>query len=231
MYAPYGAGVLVTLRDVVSETPDMLGGGIVDLVTLDSVVWSDIPEREEAGSPNVTGVVALAAAVQKLQDIGMDRIERHERALVEHALEQFSALPEVRVLGPRSAEQRVGVLAFTVDGVPANLAAAVLSYEWAIGVRAGCFCAHPAMTHLLRITDEQAADFQRQIRARVRTSVPGAVRASLGLQSSSRDLDRLFTALRTLVHDGVTQKYQLDVTTGEYTPVDWNPVYEQYFSV
>jgi selenocysteine lyase/cysteine desulfurase len=230
IYAPYGAGVLVAQRDAISDTPDLLGGGIVELVTLDGVVWSDVPDREEAGSPNVPGVVGLAAAMRRLLEIGMERVEQHEEALTRYALEQFALLPGVRVLGPGDAARRLGVLAFTVDGVSDNLAAAVLSYEWAIGVRSGCFCAHPAMTHLLGITDEQAVEFRRQIVARVRTSVPGAVRASIGLHNTREDLDRLFAALRDLVDGRFSPAYQLDVTTGEYTPVGWNPTYEQYFS-
>jgi cysteine desulfurase / selenocysteine lyase len=231
MYAPYGAGALVALRDTVSEVPDLLGGGIVDLVTLDSVVWSELPDREEAGSPNVPGVVALAATIRRLLEIGMDRIEQHEEALTRYALERFAMLPDVRVLGPGDASRRLGVLAFTIDGVPDNLAAAVLSYEWAIGVRAGCFCAHPGMTHLLRITDEQAIEFRRQIVAHDRTSVPGAVRASLGIHNTRADLDRLFEALREVVNGRFSSEYQLDVTNGDYTPVGWDPGYEQFFTV
>jgi len=230
LYAPYGVGALVALRDAVPETPDLLGGGIVDLVTLDSVVWSDVPDREEAGSPNVPGVVALAAAMRRLQEIGMERIEQHEDALTRYALEQFATLPGVHVLGPSDAARRLGVLAFTIEGLPAHLVAAILSCEWAVGVRAGCFCAHPAMTHLLRVTDEQVLDFRRQIVAHVRTSVPGAVRASLGIHNTRADLERLFEALRNIVNGHFSPGYRLDVASGEYTSLGWNPPYEQYFT-
>lgn len=230
LYAPYGAGVLVAPRDAFSDTPDQLGGGIVDLVTLDRVVWAGIPEREEAGSPNVMGVVALAAAMRRLLEIGMDEITRHEELLTQHTLAQFARLPGVHVLGPTDASRRVGVLAFTIDGVPDHLAAAVLAHEWAIGVRAGCFCAHPGMAHLLGISTH-AAEYQAQIIAHVRTSVPGAVRASIGLHNTPGDLEELFHALRAIVERDFSDRYRLDFATGEYTPEGWAPVYDDYFKV
>ena len=231
LYAPYGAGVLVAPREAFSDTPDQLGGGIVDLVTLDRVIWAGIPEREEAGSPNVVGVVALAASIRRLLELGMDNISYHEEALTQYALEQFAALPGVHVLGPLDPSRRVGVLAFTIDGLPDNLVAAVLSYEWAIGLRAGCFCAHPGMSHLLRISDDQAADFQRQIIAHVRYKLPGAVRASIGLHNSPADLEYLFAALRAILDGKLADVYELDTATGEYAPAGWQPAYDTYFHV
>ncbi|MBV9579261.1 MAG: aminotransferase class V-fold PLP-dependent enzyme [Chloroflexi bacterium] len=231
LYAPYGAGVLVAPRDAFSDTPDQLGGGIVDLVTLDRVIWAGIPEREEAGSPNVVGVVALAAAIRRLLELGMDNISHHEEALTEYALTQFAALAGVHVLGPRDVSRRVGVLSFTIDGVPDNLVAAALSYEWAIGLRAGCFCAHPGMSHLLQITPDESADIQRQIIAHVRYKVPGAVRASIGLHNSPADLEYLFSALRAILDGKLAGTYHLDPATGEYAPAGWQPDYDTYFHV
>jgi selenocysteine lyase/cysteine desulfurase len=231
LYAPYGAGVLVAPRDAFSDTPDQLGGGIVDLVTLDRVIWAGIPEREEAGSPNVPGIVALAASIRRLLELGMDRLAEHEEALTAYALEQFASLPGVHVLGPPEASRRVGVLAFTIDDVPDGLAAAVLSYEWAIGVRAGCFCAHPGVSHLLRISAERASEYQSQIIAHVRSNVPGAVRASIGLHNTPADLAYLFTALRAILERKFSDTYALDLSTGEYAPAGWQPDFSQYFDL
>ena len=86
---------------------------MVDLVTLDRVIWAGIPEREEAGSPNVPGVVALGAATRRLSEIGIDTIAAHAEALTGYALDQFATFPTVHVLGPRGTRQRFGVLAFT----------------------------------------------------------------------------------------------------------------------
>jgi cysteine desulfurase / selenocysteine lyase len=231
LYAPYGVGVLVAPREAFSDTPDQLGGGIVDLVTLDRVVWAGIPEREEAGSPNVIGVVALAAAIRRLCELGMDNLAEHEEALTRYALRRFADLPDVRVLGPQDASRRVGVVAFTIDGVPDTLAAAVLAYEWAIGVRAGCFCAHPGTSHLLCIPPERASEIQAQIIAHVRTNVPGAVRASIGLHNTPNDVQYFFEALDSIVERRFSQTYEPDATSGEYTPAGWNPDYDSFFRV
>jgi cysteine desulfurase/selenocysteine lyase len=231
LYAPYGAGVLVAPRDAFADMPDELGGGIVDLVTLDDTVWSGIPEREEAGSPNVVGIVAIAAAIRRLRELGMDNLSEHEAALTSYALEQFRTMSGVQVLGPVDSSQRVGVLSFTIDGVPHALAAAILSYEWAIGVRSGCFCAHPGMSHLLRISPERATEFQSQIVAHVKSNVPGAVRASIGLHNTRTDIDYFFRALRAIVDGNFSRAYKLDCVTGEYTPTGWKPDYEQYFTL
>jgi cysteine desulfurase / selenocysteine lyase len=231
LYAPYGAGALIAPRESFSDTPDQLGGGIVDFVSLDRVVWAGIPEREEAGSPNVPGVVALAAAIKRLQELGMDKIAAHEHALTEYALEEFATCTGVDVLGVRDASQRVGVLAFRVDGLPDNLVAAALSYEWGIGVRSGCFCAHPGMQHLLHVSSDEAREVQAQIIANVRTHVPGAVRVSIGIHNSPQDLAYFFEALRSIVARRFSPSYDLDVATGEYVPSGWQPAYDNYFTL
>jgi selenocysteine lyase/cysteine desulfurase len=231
LYAPYGVGVLVAPRDAFSDTPDQLGGGIVDLVTLDRVVWAGIPEREEAGSPNVVGIVALASSIQRLLELGMDTLADHEQALAGYALEQFKVLPGVQVLGPVDPSRRVGVLAFTIDGIPDGLAAAVLSYEWAIGVRAGCFCAHPGVSHLLHISAQRAAEFQSQIIAHVRSNVPGAVRASIGLHNTPADLEYLVTAVRAILDRRFSETFALELATGEYAPRGWRPDFSRYFQL
>ena len=144
--------MLVAPRGAFHGLPDQLGGGIVDLVTLENVIWTEVPEREEAGSPNVIGVVALYAAVEKLTQLGMANVARHEQALTGYALEKLKAVPGLRVLGPQTADARVGVMSFVLPTISHAFVAAILSYEWGIGVRAGCFCAHPGMVYLLGVT-------------------------------------------------------------------------------
>ena len=94
LYAPFGAGALVgDARRAARERPLLQGGGAIELVTLDDVIWADAPERHEAGSPNVVGVVALAAACRALLDLGMEAVAAHERAL---SARLWSALPASR---------------------------------------------------------------------------------------------------------------------------------------
>ena len=89
MYAPYGTGALVGARAAFAPAPDHAGGGTVRAVTTDAIVWADLPDREEAGSPNVVGAIAMAAAIRTLTTIGLDRIAAHERELTRYAMDRL----------------------------------------------------------------------------------------------------------------------------------------------
>ncbi len=154
MYAPYGAGVLVGPRCAFGPTPDQTGGGTVNAVTTDTVAWADLPDREEAGSPNVLGAIALAAATRALTEIGLDRIAAHESELTRYAIERLAEVPGLRIHGPTDTSgptAKLGVIPFTIDKIDHTLIAAVLGYEHGVGVRSGCFCAHPYVAHLLSL--------------------------------------------------------------------------------
>ena len=116
MYAPFGAGVLVGPREAFTTgDPFLAGGGAVDLVDLDEIVWTDPPEREEAGSPNVLGAVALHAAMDELTRIGWDRITAHDQAMGVRLRDGLSAIDGVRLLGAGFAES-LPVATFVVAG-------------------------------------------------------------------------------------------------------------------
>ena len=103
MYAPFGAGALVGPRATFADgDPFLAGGGAVDLVDLDEVVWTDPPDREEAGSPNVLGAVALHAAIDELGAIGWDAIVEHDRELATRLRTGLAALPRRRAARPRA---------------------------------------------------------------------------------------------------------------------------------
>jgi len=87
------------------------------------------------------------------------------------------------------------------------------------------------MSHLLRVPPERAAEYQQQIIENVRTNVPGAVRISIGIHNTPRDLDVFFHAMRAILDGQFSDQYQQDWTSGEYCPTGWNPVYDDYFSV
>src|SRR5262249_43877644 len=202
MYAPFGVGVLVGSRRVFEEgDPDIVGGGTVDIVSLESAYWTDLPDREEAGTPDVVGVVALARAIRALEDVGWDAIIRHEAELTAAALEKLAAIPGVVLYGeadPFTAASRLGVIPFNVTGVPHALTAAILSNEWAVGVRSGCFCAHPYIKSILGVSESAAADLEKSILARDRRAVPGAVRASFGVCTTPADVEALAEAVEAV---------------------------------
>ncbi len=224
MYAPYGVGVLVGERETfLSADPSLVGGGTVDIVTIETAYWTDLPDREEAGTPDIVGVVALAAATGLIEAVGWEAIRQHEEKLTRHALERLCAVPGVRIYGDTDAESvasRLGVIAFNVEGLHHALVAAILSYEGAIGVRSGCFCAHPYMLCLLGVPDSEANEVRDEILDRDRSRIPGAVRASFGMYNSKEDVDALCECLRMIAAGEHTGQYALDKESGEYHPAD-----------
>ena len=164
LYAPYGAGALIGPRDVFATgDPFLAGGGAVDLVDLDEVIWTEPPEREEAGSPNVIGAVAFGAAMDELDRIGWDDdrparggpVGPPPRGTARH---RRGARPRAR---HRPGADTLAVAAFTVEGMHHALVAARLSAEFGIGVRHGCFCAHPYLLRLLGVGPAGVADGTR----------------------------------------------------------------------
>jgi selenocysteine lyase/cysteine desulfurase len=126
-----------------AAVPEYRGGGTVEVVTTDEVHWAGLPDREEAGSPNVIGAVAMAAAAQVLMDTGMSAVESHERLLTSYLLRRLRSVPGIEIFGetdPDRLEDRVGVVSFNLPTQHHALVAAILGYEAGIGVRSGCFC-------------------------------------------------------------------------------------------
>lgn len=223
MYAPFGAGVLVAPSAVLAGVEPMLaGGGAVDFVTLDDVQWTSLPDRHEAGSPNVIGAIALAAAADILEQTGLDHIAAHERRLLTYLDAQLDELPEItrHRLWQGPDIDRIGVSTFSVKGMHHALAASVLSAEHAVGVRHGCFCAHPYITHLLGIKMEEAHAIRERLRRGEHSGIPGAVRASFGLGTTIDDIDRLVAGLHALLDKGPRLEYTQDRATGDFVPND-----------
>ncbi|WP_156757387.1 aminotransferase class V-fold PLP-dependent enzyme [Actinokineospora pegani] len=207
LYAPFGAGALIGRADWLrAAEPYLAGGGATASVTDRgdrlAVSWSPGVERHEAGSPNVVGPHALAVACETITRHGWDAVVEHERVLLSRLRAGLATVPGLRPLDLFGAD-RVGVVSFTVDGLDSGLIAAALSAEHGIGVRDGLFCAHIATERLLR----RAGGHEKR-----------AVRASIGLATTAEHVDRLVSALRSLVADGPAAEYHL--VDGRWAPVD-----------
>lgn len=194
-YAPFGAGALVGRRDWLDGAdPYLAGGGAVQHVTTDDVTWAVGPARHEAGSPNVIGAAALAAAVEALGALDPGELEAHERVLRERLVGGLEAIPGIEVVRifADSADhgEPVGVVTFTVADHDPGLVAAYLSAEHGIGVRDGRFCAHPLLARL--------------------GHGAGAIRASVGAGTSLAEVDRLISALERYVTDGPAVRYVVE---------------------
>jgi selenocysteine lyase/cysteine desulfurase len=232
MYAPFGTGALIGRRDTFERgEPDMRGGGEIEIVTVDEVVWSMPPERDEAGSPNTVGAVALAAAIRQLEKVGMDNVARHEAELTEYTLAGLRKINGIRLYGnpdPASAAERLGVIPIEVDGLSHFLAAAILGYEFGIGVRHGCFCAHPYLLNLLGFSDAEAGRVREEMLHKDRRHVPGLVRISFGLYNEISEIDDLLEALKRILKGHYSGKYHQEKTSGEYWPEGWKINWSDY---
>lgn len=225
MYAPYGAGVLVAPRDFFAGTPEVMGGGAIQIVTWDDTVWADLPDREEAGSPNVIGAVALGVAIETLLDLGFDEMLEGEVALGKRLAEGLDRIPGVSVLGGTNMTDRLALASFVVEGTHHGLVAAALSHEWGIAVRHGCFCANPYIFHLLHMSKDDVDTVEGEVTAGHRKALPGAVRASLAPYNTQAEIDRFLEAVSVIAAGGIKSDYgQLE--DGEYAPSGGWPAVE-----
>lgn len=235
MYAPYGTGALVGRRDLFERgDPEVRGGGTVEIVTLEDVVWAGAPDRDEAGSPNTVGAIALAAAIRELSAVGMDAVAQHEAELTAYALERLPGVPGIRLFGdtnPENAANRLGVLPFQIAGVSHFLVAAILGYEFGIGVRSGCFCAHPYILNLLGLNREQAQQVRAEMLSGNKADMPGLLRASFGLYNTLEEVDALTAALTQIARGEYAGNYEQDRATGEYRPKNFVHDFESYFAL
>jgi selenocysteine lyase/cysteine desulfurase len=204
LYAPYGSGALVGRADWLdAAAPYLRGGGATASVEARRIVWNDGPARHEGGTPNVIGAIALAAACATLRR-HRDAVEAHEAELAAALCAGLAGIAGVRTYSILGEDHpRVGVVAFTVDGIDSGLVSAALSAEHGIGVRDGRFCAHLLVDALLE-SDGTAAPAT-------------AVRASVGLATTREHVRRLLGAVASLAADGPAFDY-------ENTPEGWLPV-------
>jgi cysteine desulfurase/selenocysteine lyase len=169
MCGPTGVGVLYGRKELLEDMPPFLGGGdMIKKVELRTFTPNSIPHKFEAGTPAIAEAIGLGAAVDYLENVGLDAIAEHEHTLVEYALERLEEIPGVKVFGPE-AKDRGGVTAFSLDGIHAHDVAQILDSD-GIAVRAGHHCAMP----LHEILD-----------------VPATTRASYYLYNSIDDIDKL----------------------------------------
>jgi selenocysteine lyase/cysteine desulfurase len=192
LYAPFGAGVLVGLSDWLAAAPPYLrGGGAVDRVAATAVDWSTDPHRRhEAGTPNLVGAVALAAACTTLAESGWPALVAHEEALLGRLRDGLATIPgvsELTLWGPDFP--RIGIVTFILDGLDPARLAQDLSDHHGIGVRCGKFCAHMFVNQLLGSINNAADD------AGCGAGSVGAIRASFGIGTTAEHIDRLVNAL------------------------------------
>ena len=167
MAGPTGIGCLYGKKHLLEEMePFNFGGMMINRVGFEDAEWADLPWKFEAGTPAIAQGIGLAVAADYLDDIGMERIERHEHALTEYALDRLAEYDDVRVLGPPGAAERGGVVSFVVDGVHAHDLSSILN-DHAVAIRAGHHCTQPLHEKLGVISSARASFYVYNTREEV----------------------------------------------------------------
>ncbi len=199
MYAPFGVGVLIGPKSFFEQgSPDYTGGGTVRAVTHDMVVWNDPPSKEEAGTPNLMGVVALAAAIKNLTSIGMRNVDKHEKALTRQLINGLKKIDCIEMYCTEDkSQERVGIVPFNMKAIYHEQLAEILAGEAGISVRSGCFCAHPYVQRLMKISPEKI----HNVIENPQEPKPGMVRVSFGLYNEHQEVEKLLRVLREIAKD------------------------------
>ncbi|MHB8074860.1 aminotransferase class V-fold PLP-dependent enzyme [Desulfosporosinus fructosivorans] len=197
MYAPFGIGVLIGPQETFTRgISEFVGGGTAETVTHDWVVWENPPHKEEAGSPNVMGVVALVAAIKTLTALGMRNIDHYENELTNYANMKLSSIPGITLYSHTAqGEPRIGVIPFNIKGIDHEQVATILSNEAGIAVRTGCFCTQPYIQQLLSISPKQMEFYKNNEKA----PRPGVVRVSFGLYNDFSEINVLTHLLERII--------------------------------
>lgn len=177
MLGPSGVGVLWMRKSIAEKLdPFLVGGGMVSKVTLEKTEYLDAPRKFEAGTPNIEGVIGLGAAIDYLQNLGMDKVREHEKELTEYALRKLSKVEGLTIYGPLQAEKRGGIIAFDIKGIHPHDLASMLD-EDDIAIRAGHHCAMPLHQRL---------------------GINGSARISFYIYNSFKDIDKLVKSLERI---------------------------------
>jgi cysteine desulfurase / selenocysteine lyase len=176
MYAPTGIGILYGKKELLEQMPPYQGGGdMIKSVTFEKTTYNDIPNRFEAGTPNISGVIALGKAIEYINNIGISNINKHEEDLLNYATSKLKKINKVKIIG--EAKEKAAVISFIIEGIhPHDIGTIMDSHG--IAIRAGHHCTQPIM------------DFYK---------VPATARASFAIYNTKEDVDKLVKAIKKCI--------------------------------
>ncbi len=177
MLGPMGIGVLYGKKDLLDKMPPfLLGGDMIEYVYEQEATFAPIPYKFEGGTQNVEGAVGFRAAIEYLENIGIDNIHEHEKMLTEYALEKMLALPYLNIQGPKNVENKGGIISFTMEDIHPHDISTILD-SYGIAVRAGHHCAQPLMRYL---------------------NIPATTRISFYLYNTKNDIDEFIEGIKNV---------------------------------
>lgn len=175
MMGPTGIGVLYGKEELLNQfEPVEFGGEMIDFVYESHSTWTELPWKFEAGTPNIAGAIALGAAIDYIQELGIDQIHQHEIELINYLMPKLQEIEGLKIYGPKDNVKRGGLIAFNIEGLHPHDVATALDME-GVAVRAGHHCAQPLLNYL---------------------ETPATARASFYLYNTKADCDKLVEALK-----------------------------------
>ncbi|MBL4592918.1 MAG: aminotransferase class V-fold PLP-dependent enzyme, partial [Flavobacteriales bacterium] len=176
MFGPTGVGILYGKEDLLNDLPPYQGGGdMIKTVTFEKTTYNELPHKFEAGTPNIVGGIGLAAAIDYINKIGIDKIEAYEHELLTYATEQIKQIEGIQVIG--EAENKASVLSFVVEGThPSDIG--MIIDKLGIAIRTGHHCTEPLMN---------------------RFNIPGTARASFAFYNTFEEVDIFINALKRAI--------------------------------
>lgn len=222
IYAPFGLGVLALPRHILETVPVDPGGGSIDMLSETDIVWAPPSFRHQTGTWNVTGIIAAAKSCEILMETGWQNIVAHEQDLTRYAASKLAAVPGLTLyVSPKKyqTENRIGAFAFSMPAYHHALVSAILENEYGIETRAGTICNHRLVRRWFNISDQKQKEIEDQIAAGNRLASYGIIRASLGIQNTKADIDKLVFALTSLVKNGPSLSYSPITHEEIYVPI------------
>lgn len=177
LYGPNGVGVLYGKRDLLNSMPPYQSGGdMIDIVTFEKTTYAPLPNKFEAGTPNISGVIAFGEAIKWIQSIGITTISEHEEKILQYATQKLLTLPTLKIIG--TTPHKAGVISFILEGIHPHDIGTLLDHD-GIAIRVGHHCAQPLMQ---------------------RFNIPATARASFGVYTTSDEIDRLTNSLKKIIN-------------------------------
>lgn len=195
LYAPFGGGAIIGPKAIFDASlPFNEGGGTVNLVLDNQVKYLNSPEKDEAGTPNFFGVLAMVTALQRLDNMGFQNIRKNEVVLKKNLMEGLKSINGIINYGDKTnIKDSLGIVVFNVKDMHHEEASKLLSLDYGISVRQGCFCAHPYCNRLLSLSEKE---LEKIINDTGR--IPGMIRVSLGMYNNKKEVEYFLEAVEKI---------------------------------